>query len=316
MSKKNLFIIFILYFFLFSLFSLDIPYLSGRVNDYTNTLDDNTITLLENKLANYEEKTTNQIAVLIIQSLEGENLNEFSIKTAERWKLGQKGKDNGVLLLVALNDRKLRIEVGYGLEEYLTDLKCGRIIRNKITPYFKTNNYDQGIIEGVDSIIKVIEGADNLDEQNTKTKNNQVNFIDSQVDDLDIVMRILMGFFIFGIIGLFTFIGIVAPRGFAGWFLYFFLIPFWAMFPIVIVGTKITLYILVIYLIGFPVAKIFMKTCGKNIPWLNKLNKSFRTSGRNSGFSSSSSSSSFSSSSSGFSGGGGSFGGGGASGSW
>ena len=247
MKKKTFFIFIILIFSLFYSFSLDVPYLSGRVNDYVNILDDDTINLLENKLANYENETTNQIVILIIRSLEGENLEEFSIKTAEKWQLGYKGKDNGVLLLIVIDDRKLRIEVGYGLEEYLTDIKCSQIIRNKITPYFKTNDYKQGIIEGVDSIISVISGNDNFDKQeqiNIKTKNNEVNFIDSQVNNLDIVMRILMGFFIFGIIGLFTFIGIVAPKGFAGWFLYFFLIPFWAMFPIIIVGTKITLYIL------------------------------------------------------------------------
>ncbi len=320
MNKKILFIIIILSFTVFYFFSLDVPFLSGRVNDYANILDNDALTLLENKLADYEKQTSNQIAVLIINSLEGENLEEFSIKTAEKWELGYKGKDNGVLLLIALDDRKLRIEVGYGLEEYLTDIKCGQIIRNKITPSFKKNNYKEGIIQGVDSIIDVIGGKDNFDNE-IPAVNNMSKSIDSQINGIGIVMRILMGLFIFGILGLFTFIGIIIPvKGFPGWFLYIFLIPFWAMFPIIVVGTKIALVIVGVYLIGYPAAKILLNIGGKHNKKIKKLQNFFgnaRTSG--SGYSSSSSSGGFSSSSSSsssFSGGGGSFGGGGSSGSW
>ncbi len=325
MNKKILFIIMILSFTLYCFFPLDIPYLSGRVNDYANILDNDSIALLENKLASYEKETTNQIAILIINSLEGENLEEFSMKTVEKWKLGTKEKDNGVLLLIALDDRKLRIEVGHGLEESLTDIRCGQIIRNKITPYFKTSNYKEGIIEGVDSIIGVIEGNVRLDSEDVQTftqdEKNKSDFFDS---GLDIIPRILMGFFIFGIIGLFTFLGIFSPKGFPGWFIYFFLIPFWAMFPLIVVGTKITLIIVIVYLIGFPLAKILFNKGSKHLPGLKKFQDIFGGSGGSgSSYSSSStsgsSSSSFSSSSSSsssFSGGGGSFGGGGSSGSW
>jgi uncharacterized protein len=313
----------ILLFSLFYFFSMEVPYLSGRVNDYANILDNETITLLEKKLADYEKETTNQVVILIIQSLEGENLEEFSIKTAEKWKLGTKEKDNGVLLLIALDDRKLRIEVGYGLEETLTDVKCGQIIRNKITPYFKSGNYKEGIIDGVDSIISVIGGKDNLDSNDVQViTQNEKSSSDLLNTGMDIFTRILFGFFIFGIIGLFTFIGIFSPKGFPGWFLYFFLIPFWAMFPIVVVGTKITFYIVITYLIGFPLVKILFAKSSDRFPGLKKFKKIFEGSGGSgSSFSSSSSSgsgsSSFSSSSSSsFSGGGGSFGGGGSSGSW
>ena len=89
------------------------------------------------------------MAVESIPSLEGEVLEEFSIKVADQWKIGQKDFDNGAILLVAQKDRKLRIEVGYGLEGSLTDLMAGRIIRNVIVPQFKTRNFDQGIIDGV-----------------------------------------------------------------------------------------------------------------------------------------------------------------------
>lgn len=327
MNKKILFIIIIFSFTFFYIFSLEVPYLSGRVNDYANILDDETIALLENKLRDYEKVTTNQVVLLIINSLEGESLEGFSMKTAEKWKLGTKDKDNGVLLLIALDDRKLRIEVGYGLEETLTDVKCGQIIRNKITPYFKTNNYKEGIIEGVDSIIGVIEGNVRLDNENIETltddKKNKSNFLDTGFDsDLDIFSRVLFGLFIFGIIGLFTFIGIFSPKGFPGWFLYFFLIPFWAMFPIIVVGTKITFIIVIVYLIGFPLAKILFTKGSDRFPSLKNFKKFFVGSGSVGSYSSSSTSGSshssgFSSgSSSSFSGGGGSFGGGGSSGSW
>lgn len=323
MKKNALLIMMILSFIIFNSFSMDVPFVSGRVNDYANILDNDALALLENKLADYEKETTNQIAILIINSLGGESLEEFSIKTAEKWKLGTKDKDNGVLLLIALDDRKLRIEVGYGLEESLTDIKCGQIIRNKITPYFKTNNYKEGIIEGVDSIISVIGGNDNLDNNDvqpyTQNEKKRSDFFDS---GLDIFSRVLFGFFIFGIIGLFTFIGIFSPKGFPGWFLYFFLIPFWAMFPIVVVGTKITFYIVIVYLIGFPLVKILFNKGSDRFPSLKKMKNFFEGSGgSSSNFSSSSTSGSHSSgfsssSSSSFSGGGGSFGGGGSSGSW
>jgi uncharacterized protein len=131
------------------------------------------------------------------------------------------------------------------------------------------------------------------------------------------VERILLGAFIFGIIGLFTVMGIITPG--MGWFLYFFLIPFWATFPIMVVGIQGTLIILITYVIGFPVAKLLLK----NTDWYKKAGHDLRTKGKASigGFSFSSGSSgssggSWSSGSSGFSGGGGSSGGGGASGSW
>lgn len=92
MNKKISFIFLILTGAVFHFFSLDVPFLSGRVNDYANILDNDTLTLLEKKLANYEKETTNQVVVLTIKSLEGENLEDFSMKTVEKWKLGQKGK--------------------------------------------------------------------------------------------------------------------------------------------------------------------------------------------------------------------------------
>jgi len=136
----------------------DIPSLSARVNDYADMLSPATRQQLESVLAALEREESTQLAVLTIDSLQGENLEEFSLKVVEKWRLGQKGLDNGVLLLIAKNDRKLRIEVGYGLEGVLTDLTSGRIIRNIITPQFKNGNFDQGVIDGVSAMIAAVRG--------------------------------------------------------------------------------------------------------------------------------------------------------------
>ncbi|HOW57744.1 MAG TPA: TPM domain-containing protein, partial [Smithellaceae bacterium] len=218
-------------------------------------------------------------------------------------------------------DRRLRIEVGYGLEGTLNDGLAGSIIRNNMTPYFKNNDYNSGIQSGVKAIVDVLEGGKlPVMEKNTTQSGNVLSALNIEAPNMSLAEKILFGAFIFGIIGLFTIIGIVTPG--VGWFLYLFLIPFWAMFPIVILGTTGALYCLVIYLIVFPVAKLTLK----KTDWYNKAQNDLRTKGKASigGFTFSSggsesdgSSGSFGSSgSSGFSGGGGSSGGGGASGGW
>lgn len=137
---------------------MEIPSLTGRVNDYADMLSATTERQLESVLASLEKEESTQLAVLTVSSLDGENLEEFSLKVAESWRLGQKGRDNGALLLIAKNDRKLRIEVGYGLEGVLTDLTAGRIIRDIITPQFRNGNFDQGVIDGVGAMIGAVRG--------------------------------------------------------------------------------------------------------------------------------------------------------------
>ena len=117
--------------------ALDVPPLTGRVVDLARVLSGQETEQLSDQLKTHEEKTGNQVAVLILPSLEGEPVEAYSHRVATTWKLGQKGTDNGVLLLVALKERKLRIEVGYGLEGTLTDLRSARIIRHEIVPRFK-----------------------------------------------------------------------------------------------------------------------------------------------------------------------------------
>lgn len=140
------------------IFALEVPRLKGRVNDYAGMLSSATEQQLEAALAEFERTDSTQIVVLTIPSLEGDSLEDFSMRVAESWKIGQKGLDNGAILLISKNDRKLRIEVGYGLEGKLTDLMAGRIIRDVITPQFKAGQFDQGIVEGVQAMIQTTRG--------------------------------------------------------------------------------------------------------------------------------------------------------------
>lgn len=285
-----------------------VPQLWGhQVHDEAHVLSQQTIEQLEKQLTAYEDSTTNQIAVLIIPSLEGEVLEEYALRVAhDEWKLGQKGKDNGVLLLIAVDDHKMRIECGYGLEGVLTDAVSSRIIRNEIAPHFREQDYDAGVTAGVQAIIQAIGGefaADDVDG----------SVIESP--EMGWTERILIGAFIFGILGVFTFLGLFAP-GCGGWFLYAFLIPFYATFPMFVLGTTAGLTLLAMYVIGFPILRIVL---GRT-PWgkrmIAKMKSSGGSGGSGGGWSSGSGWSGGGSGGGGFSGGGGGFGGGGSSGSW
>ena len=136
--------------------ALDVPPLRGRVNDYAGIMNQDQVRSLESKLTQFEQQTGHQVAVLAIPTLEGEDIEGFSIRVAENWKLGQKGFDNGVILVVAIKDRRLRFEVGYGLEGVLPDATASRIIRDYLVPRFRAQDYAGGIIAGIDAVIKVI----------------------------------------------------------------------------------------------------------------------------------------------------------------
>lgn len=138
--------------------ALDVPPLKGRVNDMANLIQPSTRQQLDAALAQLEQTDSTQVVVLTIPSLEGDSLEDFSMRVVETWKIGQKDVDNGVLVLISKNDRKIRIEVGYGLEGKLTDLTAGRIIRNVMVPEFKMGRFDQGIINGVSAIVGVVRG--------------------------------------------------------------------------------------------------------------------------------------------------------------
>lgn len=135
-----------------------VPPLTHRVTDLTSTLDSRQIQVLESRLADYEAKKGTQIAVLIVPTTEPEAIEQFGIRVVEAWKLGRKGVDDGVLLLVAKDDRTLRIEVGYGLEGALNDAIANRIIDRFIVPRFKRGEYYAGIDSALTSMMQVIEG--------------------------------------------------------------------------------------------------------------------------------------------------------------
>lgn len=274
---------------------LPVPELWGlRVHDDAKVLSQQVVQQLETQLKQYEDSTSNQIAILIIPSLNGEVLEDYSLRVAEYWKLGQKGKDNGVLLLIVVNDRKVRIEVGYGLEGVLTDAVCSQIIRNEIVPNFRRSDYDAGVLAAVAAITRAAAGEFVVD-------NN------SESGELGMTWRekALISLFVFTVLGLFTFIGLKMKGGQA-WFLYVFLIPFYAVFPGAIFGFDIGLWILLAYLVSWPLLKRYFKRKG----WATIESTGGRSVGG--GWSSGRGWSS----GGGFSGGGGGFGGGGSSGSW
>jgi uncharacterized protein len=136
--------------------ALDVPPIRGRVSDYANVLQSNQIQVLEAQLAQLERDTGHQVAVLTIPTLSGEDLEGFSIRVAESWKIGKKGFDNGVILLVAVKDRRLRLEVGYGLEGVIPDAIAKRVTADYIVPYFRQQDYGGGIVAGIAAVDKIL----------------------------------------------------------------------------------------------------------------------------------------------------------------
>lgn len=308
----------------FPCLSAEVPFLTGRVNDYANILSAGTSNMLSDSLKAHEMRTSNQIAVLTVTTLNGEVIEDYAYRVFNEWALGQQGKDNGVLLLVVPGDRSMRIEVGYGLESLLTDLAANRIIQNIMAPRFRQEDYNGGITDGIITIIGILEGNEMVTDM-VSGYHFQVEegngFFDFK-PDLTLWESILIGLFVFFILGLFSVIGVLTP-GF-GWFVYVFMIPFWAMFPMAVFGSKAGIICLAAYLVLFPVSKFLIR----NTDMYKHAKNNYREGGSvfgGSGFSSGSSGSSWSSGSSSgsgssgsrsFSGGGGRSGGGGASGGW
>jgi uncharacterized protein len=149
-----------------------IPKLWARVTDLTNTLNDSEKQSLENYLKNIEAEKGSQVVVLIVPTTEPEPIEDYSIRVAEQWKIGREGVDDGVILLIAKNDRKLRIEVGYGLEGAITDLQSKRIIENYIKPSFKQGDFYGGINEGVAALGQLIAGEELPEPSHQVNSNN------------------------------------------------------------------------------------------------------------------------------------------------
>jgi uncharacterized protein len=278
-----------------------IPELWGqRVHDEAHALKQATIDQLEKDLKVYEDSTSNQIAILIVQSLDGEVIEEYSLKVAEKWKLGTKSKDNGVLLLIAIDDHKMRIEVGHGLEGVLTDAQSNRIIRNEMAPNFRRGDYDAGVLAAIIAMEKAIGGEYTADEADDPS---------NDFDSMDMGTKFLIAGVIFLFLALFAGIGLFSDGAMA-WVLYAFLMPFYAIF----LGALFSWWIFLGYTVLYPLLRLWVVKSGKKLmKWQSG------SGGSGSSWSSGSSSNSSWGSSGGgssFSGGGGSFGGGGSSGGW
>lgn len=272
--------------------ALEVPELRGRVNDYANMLSPSTENQLNVALQELEQTDSTQIVVLTIPSLEGDSLEDFSIRVAEKWKIGQKGLDNGAILLIAKRDRKLRIEAGYGLEGNMTDLMSGRIIRNVIVPHFKSGQFDQGIIEGVQAMIGVVRGEFKATSKTKSTRGRRPAFG-------SIFFLIIMFFFLINMMG-----RIKKPLGAAAGGLLFPILGA-SLFHLGLLGALILIPVgiiggLVISLFGGPLTFAHMVSSSRRGGiWFGGSGGGFSSGGFG-----------------GFSGGGGGFGGGGASGGW
>ncbi len=267
-----------------------VPPLTGRVVDQTGTLSAGDIDTLTQKLKNLEARKGSQVAVLIVPTTQPETIEQFSIRVAEAWKIGRRKIDDGALLVVAKNDHKLRIEVGYGLEGALTDVTARRIIDEVIVPHFRSGDFAGGISAGVDRIIRVIDGEPLPAPQPEVSHSDSLNF-----DPLSPFL----------IIPVIVFAGVIRSI-------------FGRLFGAVISGALVT--VIVGYLFGSWLAAALVGAIASIfVMFAESMNSTMPGRGGGGVWSSGSSGGSWSgggSSDGGFSGGGGSFGGGGASGSW
>jgi uncharacterized protein len=179
-----------------------LPALTGRVVDEAGIIDASTEAALVEKLAAFEAKSSDQIVVATIRSLGGEALEPYANRLFRHWGLGQAGEDNGILLLVALDDRKMRIEVGYGLEGTLTDLHSKLIIENTMVPAFRAGDFSGGISGAVDDIILVLEGnAAELEDRFDRNRPEAPGFLDDLFSGFEwpvAIFIVLWGFIFFG----------------------------------------------------------------------------------------------------------------------
>ena len=158
MKKVCRFLILLLCCLPVAAYGLEVPKLQGYVNDYAGMISPSARSKIEEGLRAFEQSDSTQIVILTIPSLEGEDIRGFGIKVGDVWKIGQKGKDNGAILIVSKQERKIGIEAGYGLEGKLTDLVSGRIIDRVIKPRFSKGDFDGGFIAGISSMIDATRG--------------------------------------------------------------------------------------------------------------------------------------------------------------
>ncbi len=300
--------IIILLLFIFSFLNADItqyfPKLDGRVIDQANLLSPDVKKDIDGILKKQEKETSNQIVVVILNSLNGYTIEEFSYQLGRFWGIGQKDKNNGILLVVSMEEKKVRIEVGYGLEGALTDKIAHEIINYTIKPNFKANQYELGILKAINEIMAAIKG-----EYQAKAKSNDFN---GPINAL-----IPLGFF--ALIFLSMIANSISKKTKSQ---FFYKVTkssmsssFFAFFTFIMSQT-FTTYNLLAALVIFVIIFIFNYKTALDVDF-DKLSKiGYSGSSSSGGFGGFGSSSSSSSDFGGFSGGGGSFGGGGASGGW
>lgn len=280
-------------------FAKEVPFLTGRVNDSANLLTPEQRQRIEAKLAGLEQRTTIQVAVLTVNSLEGDPIEDFSIRVVETWKLGEKGEDNGALLLVSRDDRKMRIEVGYGLEPVLTDLRTSVIQNDVIIPYFRRGDFGGGIEAGVDAIVSTVEGK--AVQPATPQEPRRGGEGRSGWSP---------GFLLFMLFLLFPF-SMDAIRS-RSWFMYLFLMPFY-FFLGSILSPIVGMIAAGAWMVGFPILRMIMP---KQPQRLRRRGGGGWFIGPGMGGWGGGGGGGWSGGGGGFSGGGGSFGGGGSSSSW
>jgi uncharacterized protein len=288
-----------------------VPFLSGRVVDEAGLVPSGARERMEAKLAALEQATGAQVVVLTVESLGGEPIENYTHRVAETWKLGRKEQDDGALLFVARADRKMRIEVGYGLEDRLTDLRSRRILDDVVAPRFKAGDFGGGLEEGVNAIEAVVRGGEVTAEVPPAP-------VAPASGEMDLAGRLMMGLVFVMTAGAFSVLALFLPAA-AAWLLYVFLMPFHCLFPGAILSRPVGLGWFALWVIGFPLARWWVGKTGRGSRWSEWFTSGSGggwTSGRSWRSSDGGSWSSSSSSDSSFSGGGGSFGGGGASSSW
>lgn len=165
-------ILFFIFLLTLSAHALEVPKLTGYVNDYADMISPAVKANLENELKNFEQTDSTQIVILTVPSLEGDAIEDFNIRVAESWKIGQKGKDNGIIVTVAKQERKMRIEVGRGLEGQVTDLMAGRIIDLVVKPKLKRGDFDGGFTAGVHALIDATRGEFKADKNHSRQKHD------------------------------------------------------------------------------------------------------------------------------------------------
>ena len=168
---KKILTVFGIFFFALPVFAYSSPNSpEGFINDFANMIGATAKQALEQKLVQFEKDTSNEISIVTINSLAGDTIENFAVKLFEEWKIGKDSKDNGILLLISKEDKKMKIEIGYGLEGALTDTQSYWIIQNIMRPAFQTGDYDGGISSAVDKIIAATKGEYVPSEQPSSSK--------------------------------------------------------------------------------------------------------------------------------------------------